>query len=389
MPGAHASLAPSASERWLMCPGYIKAIEGLADETSEPAAEGTAAHHVSEACLALGLDAHDFVRQTLEVEGFKFTWNEYDADMLQFGIERVRNIPGKFYGEHRVELSRWLGPDQFGTLDRAIVGSDKIYINDLKWGRGVPISPVRNSQLALYALGFWHAVGRHQSKTRDFVLQIDQPRHPGGGGEWEVTLDELLAFGETARAAADASRMPNAPLAAGPGCKYCPRARQPGGCEALDAFNLELFGLAFDDLDGDEDPAVLHHPLDRDRRSYLLQFRPMLKAWLDKLEADALAEAVEGQTVPRMKAVYGRRPGRKWVDEEAAEKAVTDELGDDAIEHKLKSPAKIEKITGRTEFSEMFDQLIDFGEAKPILVPEEDARAAIVPLVEAFDDLPE
>lgn len=384
---AHASLAPSASERWLVCPGYVRAIANLPDETSEPAAEGTAAHHVSDACLTLGMDAHDFVGQKLVVEGFTFTWQEFDADMLQWGIDETRAFGGKFYGEHRVDLSRWLGPNQFGTLDRGIITDDRIVVSDLKWGRGVPVSPVRNTQLSLYALGFWHAIARHETETRDFTLIIDQPRHPGGGGQWDVTLDELLAFGETARGAADASANPDAPLIAGAGCRYCPAAQQPGGCYALDAFNLDVLGLAPADLQGDEKPPVTESPITRERRSYLLQFRPALKAWLDKLEADALAEAMAGETVPRMKPVMGRRPPRKWLDEEAAETALTDELGEDAIERKLKTPAKIEKDMGRTEFADAFGSLVDLGDPKPILVSEDDKRPALTNFAKAIDEM--
>lgn len=383
----HATLAPSASERWLVCPGYVRAIMDLPDETSKPAAEGTAAHHVADACLASGLEAHDFVGQEIEVEGFTFTWQEIDADLLQWGIDETRAFGGDFHGEHRVDLSRWLGPNQFGTLDRGIVTEERIIVSDLKWGRGIAVSPVRNTQLSLYALGFWHAVARHKTDTRDFTLIIDQPRHPGGGGQWDVTLDELLAFGETARAAAEASADPDAPLIAGEGCRYCPAAKQPGGCPALDAFNLALLGLAAEDMDADRDPSPLDSPITRERRSYLIRFRPALKAWLDKLEADALAEAVAGEAVPRFKAVMGRRPARKWLDDAAAEKKLTDELGDDAIERKVKSPAKIEKDLGRTEFADRFGSLVDLGKPTPILVSEDDKRPALVNFDKAIDEL--
>jgi hypothetical protein len=356
-----------------MCPGYVRAIAGLPDETSKPAAEGTAAHHVSESCLALGMDAHDFIGKEITVEGFTFEWTETDADLLQYGIDAVRALGGEFYGERRVDLSRWLGPDQFGTLDRAVLTDELIVINDLKWGR-VPVSPVRNPQLALYALGFWWEIARHKTDCRNFKLAIDQPRSAGGGGEWDVTLDELLAFGESSGAAAQASRMPNAPLIAGSWCRYCPAAKQKGGCRALDAFNLEVLGIAPDTLDAGEVPAPLEEVLTPERRGFLLLFRPQLKAWLDKIDEDALTDALAGYKIPLMKPVMGRRPARKWKDDETAEQKLCDELGDEAIERKVKTPAKIEKMLGKTEFADRFDSLVDLGEAKPILVPDDDAR---------------
>jgi hypothetical protein len=54
-------------------------------------------------------------------------------------------------------VSPWTIPHQHGTLDRAILipEQNRLIINDLKWGRGIPVSPVRNKQMVLYALGFW------------------------------------------------------------------------------------------------------------------------------------------------------------------------------------------------------------------------------------------
>lgn len=383
---AHATLAPSASERWLVCPGYVREIAALPDTTSRPAAEGTVAHKVSELALATGMSAHDFVGTVFTEEGFEFTWTEIDADLLSYGIEQMRALGGEFHGEMRIDLSHWLGANQFGTLDRAVLTDDEIVVCDLKWGRGVPISPIRNTQISLYALGFWHAVAQHRTDVRKFRLIIDQPRHAGGGGEWETTLEELLAFGQTAAAAAEASKNPDAPLIAGEGCRYCPAAQRRGGCHALDAYNLAALGLAPEDLDGDAEPDT-KSVLTRERRSWLLLHRSSLKAWLDKINADALAEAIEGEVIPHLKPVMGRRPARKWFDEEEAQTIITDEIGDDAIEHKLKSPAKIEKDLGRTEFADRFGRLVDLGDPKPILVPEEDARPQMVNFGRAIDEM--
>ena len=46
--------------------------------------------------------------------------------------------------------------------------------------------------LMLYALGFWWNVARHVSKATQFLIRIDQPRCAGGGGEWRISLEDLL-----------------------------------------------------------------------------------------------------------------------------------------------------------------------------------------------------
>jgi hypothetical protein len=180
---AHAKLSPSSAEGWSTCLDYVFANEGLPDEDSEPAAEGTVAHGFSDACFSFGVDPYDFVGTTTEYKGFSFEWTEDDADLLYPGIERIRALPGTFYGEHRVSLLKWLGPDQFGTLDRGVVSDDLITISDLKWGRGVPVSPIRNKQLMLYALGFWWNVARHVSKATASTLTSRAARAAAVSGE--------------------------------------------------------------------------------------------------------------------------------------------------------------------------------------------------------------
>ena len=52
----HAKLSASGSERWLNCPGSVKAEEGYASTSSPFAQEGTLAHELAEVCLREGTD---------------------------------------------------------------------------------------------------------------------------------------------------------------------------------------------------------------------------------------------------------------------------------------------------------------------------------------------
>src|SRR5690606_18838752 len=97
---AHARLSPSAAESWMTCADYPNAVEGLYDPGSEFAAEGTAAHSISDDCLALGLDAYDFIGSKLTVtekgedgeilQSWTFEWTEEDAHDLQPGLDEIR-----------------------------------------------------------------------------------------------------------------------------------------------------------------------------------------------------------------------------------------------------------------------------------------------------------
>lgn len=384
---AHAKLSPSGAETWFNCAGSVAAQEGLPDETSEFAAEGTFAHQISEECLALGLDPYDFVGHRLKIDGYSFEWSEDDADHLAFGIAQIREFEGDFFGEHQVDLSEWLGPGQFGTLDRAVVGPDLIVICDLKYGRGMPVSPVENKQLMLYALGFWHQVARHVSSATEFLIIIDQPRCNGGGGEWRTNLTDLLAFGEAARAAAERTRDPNAPrTASASACKWCKRRTAPGGCSTFDAFMLDTLGQQFEDLDGD-DPITLPTGITPERRSFILDNRQLVEKWLDTLHAQALDDALHGRPCGGKKAVEGRKSPDKWRDLDAIDAALLPLLGDDRFNRRIKTPTQVSKEIKLDDLPEL-EALIERGTRKPALVSEQDARPAmLINLEQMFDDL--
>lgn len=388
MSGAHAKLSPSGASIWMNCAGSIAAQEGLPDETSEFAAEGTNAHAISDICLTIGLEPYDFIGHRCTVEGFTFEWTEEDADYLAFGIDQMREMSkgGWFFGEQKVDLSEWLGPDQFGTLDRAIINRDLITICDLKYGRGIPVSPIENKQLMLYALGFWQTIARSLTDATDFLIIIDQPRCSGGGGEWRTTLDELLTFGEEARVAAEATRASDAPRTAGSHCHWCKRRTAPGGCDAHNAFMLDLFGSKFEDLD-DDVPPELPSSMTPERRSYVLSHRKLFDDWLDTLHAHALQDALHGRPCGGLKAVEGRKSPDKWKDPEAAGAALQPLLGDERFTKKVKTPTQISKEIKLSDHPAVED-LIQRGTRKPVLVSERDARPAVLMnLEQQFDDL--
>jgi len=390
---AHAKLSPSGAETWMNCAGSVAAQEGLPDDTSEFAAEGTFAHHISELCLDLGLDPYDFIGHRGTIEGFNFEWTVDDADELAFGINYIRSFGGRFFGEHRVDLSHWLGPDQFGTLDRGVILPDLIVIDDLKWGRGLPVEAVENKQMMLYALGFWHKHCRetHGARSTRFLLVVDQPRCSGGGGEWYTTLGDLLDFGEQARAASLATQDPFAPRAATEkGCKWCRRRIAPGGCPTFDEFMLDVIGSKFGEID--DDIAIAAPPflplmgMTPERRAHILRHRKLFENWLDTLHNQHLDDALRGLPSGGLKAVEGRKSPDKWFDPEQADTQLAPLLGDGRFSKRIKTPTQVSKELGAEDFAAI-EKLICRGSRKPVLVSDQDARPAIAPLEQKFDEV--
>lgn len=392
MSEGHSEHAPSGADSWMVCKGYINATRGLPDKATIFAAEGTCAHTIHETCLLLGCDPDIFLGRKMSADGYDFVVEPAWVRALQPGIDRVREFAGKMFVEYRVDTTRWVGLDrkgrrQGGTLDTGIVGKKLVVIKDLKFGAGVPVSPVRNRQMMIYALGFWDNVARHLTNATDFLLIVDQPRCAGGGGEWECTLDELLAFGEEVKEAAEATRDPNAPRTASEkGCKFCPAART--GCDEYDRFQLDIVSQLFDDLDSDE-PPNLPRKLTPERRSYVVHHRAMFTKWLEQLHADCLTDALAGDPTPGLKAVMGRKGDRRWLDPAVAEAFLLKRLSaDKAFIKKLISAPQAENLLATKDWK-LATKLITQDPGKPMLVPDTDERPAITPTADLFDDLDE
>ncbi|MFC7704850.1 DUF2800 domain-containing protein [Plastorhodobacter daqingensis] len=404
---AHAKLSPSSCARWSTCTASVALIDRLKSDGVVPersssiyAAEGTAAHEVRELSLQLGLDPHDFIGMKIVADGYEFTVSEEMAEYLVPGIDWIRERTDDVDVEIRVDLSPWL-PGQFGTMDGGFlmvtVDASALVASDLKYGSGEPVSPEKNKQQMLYALGYWHFKDR--PKVDKVIVVIDQPR-AGGMKFWECSLDELLAFGEEMKVvyakitSGDTEFVPSDYA-----CRWC-EARDPNpakgylGCPAYNEWQLSIFQGAFDDLDA-EPHFPEAHTLTPERRYYIVRHASMAQKWLAGLHQASLEAALMGNPDPGSKAVIGQRGNRYFVDEVAAQEVLTGAVGEAAFKprqligiteaEKLLKPGK--KKQGHPEAWEALQKLVDQPDGKPILVPADDARPALTPIADMFDDL--
>lgn len=364
-------------------------LADVEDEGGIPAAEGTILHSFCEDCLRDDREAHELVGEVREHEGHKLELTEELAELIQVGLDEISMIPGKLFIERKVDLGLWM-PGQFGTLDVGIVGRERIHIWDWKWGY-LPVSPVENEQLMLYALGFWEGIARHKTDAVDFRLHIFQQRAPGGGGEWDVTLDRLLEFGREAKAKARATYADDAPRIPGPKqCIYCDGARSLT-CPEYSEYHLKLIVDEFDEMDERIELGVgprlrPSSQMTPERRSFILENWPSISKWYERLHADALDDAMKGLPVPGLKAVMGRNPPRKWADPEAVEPALQRALDADAYTKKLVSPTQAEKLLSPRLYSKLANEHLAKQEPKPTLVSDQDSREAVASIIDLFDD---
>jgi len=364
--------------------------------------DGTILHGIMEDCLRDNLDPFDWLGRSISITEYRdeeedehVLENSYSLEItdelcsiLATGLDEIDSIPGKLFIENRVNLGRWM-PGQFGTLDVGIIGKRRIHIWDHKFGM-IPVSPVRNKQISCYALGFWENIARHETDVTDFRFHVWQPRcfAGDGGGTWDTTLEELLSFGDELKDKAHATNAKNPPRIPGAvQCLYCPGAKELKCPEYVAEQKRMLFGDDDDDLDEliEHDLPPRFRKISPTERSYILEHRPAINKFLDRLQAQALDDAIKGRPVPGMKAVEGRRPPRKWKDPVAAEAKLKKVLGDDAFNRKILSPTQAEKELSDAMFSAMA-ALVERGDPKPILVAAEANGVEIKSLIDMFNE---
>ena len=132
----HALLSASGAHRWLNCTPSARLEREFDDNSGEAAAEGTAAHALSEHKL----------RRALKLRSKKPV-SKYDSDEMdnhtdgyvEFVLEIIEQakqtcIDPKVLIEQRLNFSQYV-PDGFGTGDCLVIADGTLHIIDFKYGQ--------------------------------------------------------------------------------------------------------------------------------------------------------------------------------------------------------------------------------------------------------------
>ena len=383
MPGEHAVLSPSSAERWIECPASVQLSRRIPPGPESPYAhEGTVAHE-----LAFLKASRRFGKITPErYNQLRSRWRRESSDLLDrdevevemerhtdayvdlLDREMARHHNSQLLLEQRVDSGV---PECWGTADALIISPVHVCAIDLKYGQGVIVDAVGNSQARLYALGGMDNYGDMLGETEEIRIIIFQPRADNVSEE-VITPDELRAWREEVV-------VPAAEEALGPdphfspseaACRWCPAA---GRCQA----QLEwIFSEPFDDPD-------LMSP---EEVAFTKRRIPQIRDWINAFEEAALRMAYsEGRSIPGYKVVLSGGK-RAIINEAEAIRHLIDEHGysaDEVARLKIRTMGDLEALMGKDKFATVLQDYIRPPVGSPALVPNSDTRSAVAPNTEA------
>lgn len=387
-PTEHAELAPSASDRWLHCPGSV-VLNADEDEDTEWEKEGSLAHAMCELklrkyfglCPDGGKRPMGPRRYKTELEKLKSD-KLYQPEMDGYTDEYVGYIKDLANGfsskpavfvEVKLDISNFV-PGSFGRADCILIHGTDLYINDFKYGRNIEVPAENNPQLMLYALGalmayqaFWQIDTVH--------MTIIQPR-AGGIKEFATTTQKLLDWGTfKVRPAAQLAADHTKEYHSGDWCRWCAAA-------ATCREHANSVTKAVKDFKG-----LLPPQLSMPEFGKLLQKLGPLKRYIKQAHEYAENALLQGKEIPGWKLIEGNGK-RVWDNQETAFTALTSAgVAETLLYHREPyTLAQIEKQMGKKEFSAAVGAHVVRQPGKPALAEESDRHPAWSPRSTADDD---
>lgn len=363
-PNQHALLSASSAHRWMGCTPSARLEQEFADQESEAAAEGSAAHALAEHKLRKALK----LRSRKPVSKYDCDeMDDYTTGYVEFVMEALAeaklNCPDPLVLiEQKLDFSCYV-PDGFGTGDCLIVASPRLHVIDFKYGLGVLVDAYQNPQMMLYALGALRIFDCLYDIT-EVAMTIYQPRRENVS-TWTISVDELREWAETTlKSKADLAFRGEGEYTPGSWCQFCRAAVK---CRARAEAKLELARFEF------AQPPLLSD----DEIEEILGKLDDLTKWANEIVAYAQDAAINhGKEWSGFKLVESRT-NRKYTDEDAVAHAAAAAGYYDIYRKSLIPITEMEKLMGKQTFKEVLGGLVIKPAGRPTLVPASDKRPAI------------
>ena len=351
-------------------------------EDSVYAREGTQFHTLCEVEASrrlLGTEPREYALQLLEwAMETNEDWHEDQLAYVEDWIALLQQYLDEEEGaqlhlEVRVDTGV---PGSWGTADAVIVYSDRIRVIDIKYGAGIRVNVLGNSQLRLYGVGALETVVDDPLTIHEVTTTIWQPRMDNLCEE-TLTRAELVEWRNELLPIAKLALGEDAPFKPSESaCRFCPAA---GLCKPRTEYMLKQdFG----------DPQVL----DGDEIADAFSRTSELKQWISDIEDEALKRAYEDAgSVPGFKVV--RSGGRRQIlDPEAAvDRLLAANFPPEQVySRKPATLSKLDKLVGSAEeLQQVLGDLLVKSEGSLSLTRESDTRPAADALHSAEMDFAE
>ena len=360
----HAVLSPSSAHRWLVCTPSARMEERFPDESSTYAKEGALAHEYAEKVLKTALQGDIPVEllDRLELEmrdavlDYVIKCTEITIDL---GMPRTDDEKGIASTAVEGTTSIPCTPEGFGTVDFVAHNNETLAIVDFKYGKGNKVYAKGNPQLLLYASGCL----ANLPSIKNVKLVIAQPRL-NHVDEVEYSREEIEKTEAMIKPIAEKAFRGEGDFVSGEHCKFC-SAKAVCTAHAKDIATTEPKMIAPKELTVDE-------------VAELLPKAELIADWLSAAKQYLLGECLAGREVKGYKAVEGRAT-RVWSDQDKALELIEKAGFDKALIYETAplSLAKLEKVVGKKEFSELVGEYITRKAGKPTLAPANDKRPAL------------
>ena len=288
-------------EVWLVnnedmyCTKAPRLEERFPESTSRAAEEGTLAHAIAEVKARAyffdtpgDTDWRYELRTLRESPLYESEMDRATGEYLDYLKSVTINLDSVYTVmlETQVRYEQY-APGGFGRADCLIWAPPTLYVVDYKNGAGVPVAPVENPQMMLYALGALDTYSAIYGKSiQEIALTIVQP-NAGGVKEWSIARTELERWGDTvvkpAAALAYAGEGQFAPSE--DRCRFC-RAKERCSARRDHYLGLEAYS--------ENGPGLL---TDKEIGDALTRAKG-IKAWVSDLESYALKKILSGGVDP-------------------------------------------------------------------------------------------
>lgn len=360
----HAMLSASSSHRWLQCLPSARLESEFKDKTSDAAASGSAAHDLCEHKLKKALKIRSkrpvSVYDSDEMEEHTDAYVDFVLEQLDLAKQYCKDPLVLI--EQRLDFSYYV-PEGFGTGDCIIISDERLHVIDFKYGIGILVDAVDNSQIKLYSLGALEAFD-HLYDIKEVSMTIFQPRRENVS-TWTIPVEELKGWAENElRPKARLAIKGEGEYIPGQWCTFCHAAAK---CRARfdEQLKLAQYEFKLPPLLTDAEIEEVIHKI------------PELTKWANEIMAYATDAAVNhGKEWSGFKVVEGRS-NRKYRDEEKVAETAKANGYKDIYRQSLIPLTEMQKLMGKSKFDEILGGLIYKPPGKLTLVPTTDKRTAV------------